>query len=385
MQSHSKATTTINGSGSGKKELYTTKDSFQDPTSERLAGAAGGKDAVSLLGVCAAVVDVVVRETSVPHHNTTEGSVVLVLGDEGGKVGGSKVVLGTRSSTGGTVLRGRDTDDNLSAGRRSVGNVGDPVREVGASVSGAALVVVELNPEVVELAVGDDVLHVRLGNRALRSTGDVVGVGRVAGEVATELLDQVLVVVVTAVGLNVEVPAVHESVTEWARSAATALLSVRVPERLADGLGIRLALERVGTRGTTKGEDDLLAVALAGGDGRGEVIAASTLTRAVDGARLADGTSGGSNTVTPLVEEGKDKDVDTRVSTAVAGEVVVLNSATTVLTPVDNSLSAGSTVLAAAERVLGDGRVGHGSGGQEAETSNRGEMHFRYRCQDRIF
>jgi hypothetical protein len=33
--------------------------------------------------------------------------------------------------------------------------------------------------------------------------------------------------------------------------------------------------------------------------------------------------------------------------------------------------------------VLGDGRVGHGSGGHEAETSNCGEMHcVGYCCRD---
>lgn len=46
-----------------------------------LAGLASGENAVRFLSISASVVDIAVGETSVPHHDTAESSVVAVLGD----------------------------------------------------------------------------------------------------------------------------------------------------------------------------------------------------------------------------------------------------------------------------------------------------------------
>lgn len=335
---------------------------------------------MSFLSISAAVVDIAVGETSVPHHDTTESSVVAVLGNESSKVGGSKIKLSTRGSTGGTVLRSRDTEEDLGAGRRGTGDVGDPVVEVGAGVRGAALVVVELDPEVVELRVGDDFLHVGLRDRALRGTGDVVSVRWILGKVGAEGGNHVLVVLVSRVGLQVKVESVDKGVAERTRDgggggAGCVGATVSSPQVLADGGSLILRAEGVSARSATERENDLDAVGLASRDGGSQVIAVLACAISTDVARLANGTRGDGDTVAPFVQESEDDDINSSICGAVSREVVVLDSAATVLTPVDDILGTAGLTLSGTEAVQ-DVRVGHGSGSHEASAGKSREMHF---------
>ena len=104
----------------------------------RLAGRAGSQDAVSLLSVGAAVVDVGVREASGPHHHTTECAVAGVLANKGGESAGFEVVLGAAGSTRGAIWRCGHTDEDLGISRRSVGDVLLPVVKVDVAIRGAS-------------------------------------------------------------------------------------------------------------------------------------------------------------------------------------------------------------------------------------------------------
>lgn len=340
-----------------------------------LASAASGKNAVRFLSISAAVVDISVRETSVPHHDTTESSVVAVLGDESGKVCRCKVVLSTRCSARGTVLRSRDTEEDLSSGRRGSCDVGDPVVEVGAGVGGAAFVIVELDPEVVELRVGDDFLHVGFGDGALRRAGDVVGVRWIIGEVGAECGYHVLVILVSRVGLQVKVESVDEGVAEGAGNsgggggAGCVGATVSCPQVLADGGSLILRAKRVGTRSATERQDDLDAVRLASRDSGSQVIAVLACAISPDVARLANGTRGDGDTVAPFVQESEDDDVNSSISGTVSGEIVVLDGASTVLAPVNDILGTAGLTLSCAEAVQ-DVRIGHGSGSHKTSAGN---------------
>ena len=105
-----------------------------------LARRASCQDAVSLLGVGAAVVDVGVREASGPHHHTTECAVAGVLANKGAESAGVEVVLGAAGSTSGTIGRCGHTDENLGISRRSVGDVRLPVVKVDVAIRGASCV-----------------------------------------------------------------------------------------------------------------------------------------------------------------------------------------------------------------------------------------------------
>ena len=201
---------------------------------------------MGLLGVRAAVDNIGVRESRGPHHDSAESGIRLVLGNKGSELRGLKVVLSAALGSSGSERRGWDTDEELSGAGGGVGNVGLPVAKVDVGVvDGAAGVVVELDEEVVELAGGDDAVHVGLWDWALGSTGDVVSLRCVLAEVVAELRDHVLVVVVSGGGLDVEVEAVNSDIAEGTRGAATGRLAVAVPEVLANGLGLLLRAERV--------------------------------------------------------------------------------------------------------------------------------------------
>ena len=79
------------------------------------------------------------------------------------------------------ILRCGQTDEELSIGIETVLDDTDPVIEVElAGVvdpirSRATLGVVPLNPEEIKVRVGNSVAKLRIGNGALGSTGDVVG------------------------------------------------------------------------------------------------------------------------------------------------------------------------------------------------------------------
>ena len=251
-----------------------------------------------------------------------------------------------------------------------------PVYKLGTALHSSSAqvkltwVVIELDPEIVELRSSDNLVHVGLRDGALGGTGDVVGVGGVRLEVGAQSRDQVLVVLVAAVTLDVEVPPVHEGLAEGTRNAAGAgSVTIGIPQVLSNGLGFLSRTERISAGGTAERQDDLDTVALAGRDGLSKVIAASWLACGRDGARLADGTRRNRDAVAVLVKESEDNDVDSSLLGAVGGKIVVLNSASAVLSPVYDIFGvrrrAGSLV-----------RSSRSESGRKAEASKSREMHF---------
>lgn len=302
----------------------------------------GSQDALRLLGISASVVDVGVRKTGGPHHDASEGRVVLVLGHEGGQSAGLEIVLRTTRRSRRAQRRSRDADKDLRVGGGGVGQVGDPLVVVDGTVDGAAGVVVELHPEIVKLRLGDNDLHVGLGDRTLWRTGDVVLVGRIRSKVGTQLVDQVLVVFVSGVALNVKVPAVDKSASKGSGHISIALgIAVGLPKVLADRLGLGLGGKRIGADGASERQNDLHAPGLAGLDGRGQSIAVLGLSRGRNIAGLADGAGGNGVAISVLIQEGQDYDIDARGRRAVGRQVIVLDGATAVLAPVHNVLGTG--------------------------------------------
>ena len=332
-----------------------------------LARGASLQDALSCLRISAAIVDVGIGKGSSPHHDATKGAVGVVLARERGQGAGLEVVLGAALGAGGAHGRRRHADEDLGVSRGRVGDVLLPLVKVDGAVERAAGVVVELNKEVVELGSSDDLVHVGLRDGALRSAGDVVGVGRVRGKVGSKLGDHVLVVLVSTVGLNVKVPAVDKGLAERSRHLATSTVSVGIPQILTDGLGLGLRGQSVRSRGAAERQDDLDAVGLAGVDGLGKAIASLALSGGGDGARLSDGAARDSDAVAVLVEERQHNDVDSRAGRAVGGQVVVLKDVATVLAPVDDVLAASRP---ARHSLGGSSQSGRG---HEAEAGERSE------------
>ena len=217
----------------------------------------------------------------------------------------------------------------------------------------------ELNPEVVELGRSDDLAHVRLGNGALRGASNVVRVAGVRGKVGTQFADHVLVVLVTAVALDVEVPAVNKGAAERSRHAAALRVAPCVPQVLANGLGLVLGLERVGARGTAEGKDDLDTVALAFLYGGSKVITLLRLALRRDITGLPYRPRRHRVAVTIFIEKSEDEDVDASVGGTIGREIIVLDRSAAVLAPIDNVEAAGGLA-----RKHGRGRGG--SCGHEA-------------------
>lgn len=247
--------------GSGRKRMWRQID--LGGLGASLAGRAGGKDAVRLLGVSATIVDIGVGEGGGPHHDSAEGRVAAVVANQSCQRAWLEVVLSTAGRAGGAIGGSRHTDEDLGVGGRGVGNVGDPGVVVDGPIHGAAGVIVELDPEIVELGVGDNNLHVGLGNGALRRASDVVGIGGIGSKVGAERADHILIVLVAAGGLDIEIPTVHEDITEGTGHGAIARVAVGIPEVLADSLGLLLRLQRVRTNGSTEGQNNLDAGRLA--------------------------------------------------------------------------------------------------------------------------
>lgn len=219
------------------------------------------------------------------------------------------------------------------------------------------------------MCFGDDFLHVRLGDRALRGTGNVVSVGWILGKVGAEGGNHVLIILVSRVGLQVKVEAIDEGLAEGTGNggfggAGCVRATVSCPQVLADGGGLILRAERVSARSATERQDDLDTVGLASRDSRRQVIAVLACAIGADVARLANSTRGYGDTVAPFVQESEDDDVDSRISGTVCREVVVFHSTATILTPVDDILGTTGLTLGGAEAIH-DMRVGHGSGGHE--------------------
>lgn len=116
--------------------------------SRHLADLTRTEDLLSLLSVSASVVDVGVRESGRPHHDTTESGIVLMLANESVESRGFKVVFSTGFSAScaewarlkwfsksNTKRKNEDetnrnSKEDLGISRRSVGNVGNPIIKV---------------------------------------------------------------------------------------------------------------------------------------------------------------------------------------------------------------------------------------------------------------
>lgn len=81
-----------------------------------------------------------------------------MLSDDPGELRRREVIFGFTGSTGGSFWRGGYTNERLCPGRRCVGNVLLPGVEVDVSGGRTARIIVELDPEVVKLGIGDDYL-----------------------------------------------------------------------------------------------------------------------------------------------------------------------------------------------------------------------------------
>lgn len=177
------------------------------------------------------------------------------------------------------------------------------------------------------------------------STGNVVGVGRVRGKVGAQFGDQILIVLVPAVGFDIKVPAVDVNRPEWTRNAASRGVSVRVPEILTDGFGFGLGSERVGTNGTSKRENNLDTIGLAGRNLTSEGATVGTFAAGADRAVLSNNTGRDRNAISVLVKEGKDDNVDTGVGCTIGRQVVIFTGCGCVLSPVNNNFTTGAASL----------------------------------------
>lgn len=235
----------------------------------------------------------------------------LVLADDLGELLRSSVVRLARRGAVGSERAGGDADVELGVLGGGAGSVLDPlvVVEGGVAVDGqraghgVVVVVVELGPEVVELGVLDQHAHVGLRDRALRSASDVVLVLRVRLEARAQRCDHRRVVLVAPVHLQVEVESVNEGISQRSLRLRVTGLAVRLPEVFADLSRLVLRLQRVGAGSAADGQDNLLAVALAGRDGLGQGFTVLALAGVGDEARLADGAGRDIVSVTELVQE----------------------------------------------------------------------------------
>ena len=115
---------------------------------------------------------------------------------------------------------------------------------------------------------------------------------RIRRKVTAQLLDHVLIILIAAVTFDVEVPAVNKRRAERAWHGTAVAVAPCIPQILADGLRLRLGLQRVRADGAAEGHDDLDAVVFAGLHGGGEGVAVLRLAGRGDVAGLADGAGG---------------------------------------------------------------------------------------------
>jgi len=223
-------------------------------------------------GELSAKVVVVSGSSGVPKHDSSED--VRVLGVHGRRDGLQSGSVDVARSGG--IRRGRSTDDDLHVrvgrARLSPRSPGGKVELTRISVE-AAVVVVELDPNVVEPAVGES--ETRLGAepvvrvRALRSARDVVGL-RGADEVSSELVDKVSIAGRGA-RFDVEIDSVEGGSSK--RSNGSTSSEESVPDEIGESLSLRSRSETISAFSTTKREEDLLSLALAVFDVRSDVRA----------------------------------------------------------------------------------------------------------------
>lgn len=123
--------------------------------------------------------DICSSQCLVPEHETTKHVILLAFTKD--TTGGGDIYVTSRRSTFAT----RKTDVELGVGTGSIGQERLPLRVVEAGVAGAVsvedlasvrLVVVELDPQTVELDVVEEIPHlIDFAERALGSASDDIG------------------------------------------------------------------------------------------------------------------------------------------------------------------------------------------------------------------
>lgn len=145
-----------------------------------------------MLSVSFSINDIVVTGGGLPQHNTTEVLRVLVhiSLDKGLHLVRGEV----ESSVSGSLGSGK-TDEELSIGVGALLDDTDPLIEVELAGavdivrSRATLGVVKLNPEEIKVRVGNSVAELSIGDGALGSTGDVVGLLGARGVMLAQTID----------------------------------------------------------------------------------------------------------------------------------------------------------------------------------------------------
>lgn len=150
------------------------------------------QDLLDVLSVSFSIDDIVVTGGGLPQHNTTEvlGVLVHVSLDKGLHLVGGQVESSISSSR-----RSGKTDEELSIGVGALLDDTDPLievelaRAVDVVRSRATLGVVELNPEEIKVRVGNSVAELSIGDGALGSTRDVVGLLGARGVMLAQTID----------------------------------------------------------------------------------------------------------------------------------------------------------------------------------------------------
>lgn len=315
-----------------------------------IAGCSAEQDVLDLLSIGATAVHVGVGEPGAPFHDTAEIRIGCRVDYDLCQLRRCCVVYFASRASVGTQRCGRHSDEELGILGVAFGDERGPVVVVEGSVAvdaegtryGVVVIVVELNPQVVELRVADDDAHVGFRDGALRSTGDVILLGRVLGKIAAKGRDEVLVILVPVGVLDIKVPAIDDSGTQGPRDTRVARVAVGVPEILADGLGLGLRSQGVAADAAAKREHNLHARFLTGCNLRDEGIAARRAAIGANGALDTNSTTGDGVSVAKFIEEGQDNDINASFRSAVGGKIRVFDSTAAVLAIVDNVETTGA-------------------------------------------
>jgi len=195
-------------------------------------------------GELSAEVAVLLGSSSIPEHDSSVDARVLGVHGlrDGLQSGGVDVAFA------GGRRRSRSADENLDVlvDRGSLSPVGPRVEvELAGIVVESAVVVVELNKDVVEPAIGESESRLRsepvVRVRALRSAGNVVGL-RGGGKVSSELVDKVSIASRRA-RFDVEIDSVEDGGTEGANVSVSSQESV--PNKSGKSLSLGSGSETV--------------------------------------------------------------------------------------------------------------------------------------------
>lgn len=213
------------------------------------------------LGDLSSKVVVLLGSSGFPEHDSAKDVGVLVEHVLGDGLQSARVDV----SRAGRVGAGRSADQDLDVlvDRDRLGPVGPGVEvELARVLVESAVVVVKLNPDVIEPGVGEGESlagsHPVVGVGALRSRSDVVS-SRSADEISSELVDKLAVSDGVSV-LDVEIDSINDGVSEGSnRSVST---EESVPDESGKCLCLRSRSETIVSTRSSKREENLLALAL---------------------------------------------------------------------------------------------------------------------------